>query len=82
MGEKPYYWTGVFLHDIKEMQAERKIAVVECRDLAAAKFIKDSGDIDCHFIYVMPPNIETIQNRLIRNRYGSETKVSLHNKCN
>lgn len=50
--------------------------------MAAARRIKDAGDIDCHFVYVMPPNIETIQNRMIRYRYGTETKDSLQNKIN
>ena len=80
MMDKPYNWTGVFMHDVKEIQSERKIALVECRDMTAAKSI--SGKMDCHFVYVMPPNIETIQNRLIRYRYGSETKDSLADKCN
>jgi hypothetical protein len=53
---------------------------VECHSLQAAQYIKTQGEVDCHFVYVRPPTVQDIEIRMIRNRFGSETKQSLAQK--
>lgn len=74
---KSQYWTGSLLNEVLEVQAERKIGLIECADLKTARQIHQSGHIECNFVYIMPPDTDSIQNRLIRNRYGTESKQSL-----
>uniref|UniRef100_A0A7S3CNJ0 Uncharacterized protein n=1 Tax=Strombidium rassoulzadegani TaxID=1082188 RepID=A0A7S3CNJ0_9SPIT len=75
-----HYWNGVLMNHVKLAQKDRRVPVVECHSIQVARAIKDSGDIDCNFVYVRPPTHEDIEVRIIRNRFGSETKMSLATK--
>jgi hypothetical protein len=77
---KKSYWTGSVFQEVLEAQSKRKIPIIECTDLKAARSIYAKGEVECNFVYVMPPSPEEIEIRLIRTRYGSETKQSLSNK--
>ena len=47
-----------------------------------ARDINDTSDIDCNYIYIQPPSVESLSNRIIRTRPGTETKDSLATKMN
>ena len=74
------YHTGVKLREVLLTQKEKKIALVECGCLEAARAIQRDGEIECNFIYIAPRRVQDIELRMIRHRYGTETQASLKNK--
>lgn len=54
--------------------------MIECESLNQAQWIHDQNIINCNYIYVQPPSVEELSNRIIRNRPGLETKESLNLK--
>mmetsp|Transcript_35632 Transcript_35632/g.54501 ORF Transcript_35632/g.54501 Transcript_35632/m.54501 type:complete len:141 (-) Transcript_35632:44-466(-) len=79
-GGSENYWTGVLLNEVKSIQREKKVGIIECESLAQVKAIKEKGFIDSFFVYVRPPSIQDIEIRMIRNRFGQDTKETLQHK--
>lgn len=75
-------YTGVLKADVETNQRLNVVPILEVQSLRTARYIHDSSGIDCNFIFVQPESIETLSNRIIRTRPGSETKESLSNKMN
>ena len=72
--------TGILFEDVQQNLRNNLIPMIECESLNQAQWIHDQNIIDCNYIYIQPPSVEELSNRIIRNRPGLETKESLNLK--
>jgi guanylate kinase len=79
-----YEWkrTGVRADEVSTILEHGKVALIECRLQDAIHIHETYHELvhQCNFIYVRPPSVEELRNRLIRDVERTESEASIRIK--